>query len=184
MANITEEHLHHMARRHHATMKMLNTVHEKMAVYSKKGLSLLETGFGSWAGGLLEGRTGGAALGPIPLNLGIGIVLAAAGAFASTAHTAAGAADRARRDKTALSDDVRSQIVRDTPDIGEHLTNLGNGFLGSYLAATGYAFGKRWKETGKVLGGGGHPWTAPYENGWPKPGAAPSPNPGAPTVGW
>ena len=168
MTQITAEHLQHMARRHRATIKKLDSIKEKIALYRQKSFGLLETGFGSWAGGLLEGRTGGAALGPIPLNLGIGVVLATVGAFASTAHAAAGAADRARRDKTAISDEVLSQIVAVTPDIGEHLSNLGNGFIGSYLAATGYAFGKRWRETGKVLGGGGHPWTQPYENGWPK----------------
>ena len=59
----------------------------------------------------------------------------------------------------------------------EHFNNLGNGFVGSYLAATGFAFGKRWKETGKILGGGGHPWTHPYENGWPKGGAETPPPP-------
>jgi hypothetical protein len=177
MAQITEEHLHHMARRHHATMQQLGTIHEKMAVYSKKGLSLLETGFGAWAGGMLEGRTGGKGLGPIPYNLGIGLVLAAVGAIVDS-----------RQDVT-ITREVGpdfSRVTAKKSTFGEHLTNLGNGFLGSYLAATGYAFGKRWKETGKILGGGGHPWTQPYENGWPKGGAgAPPPAaPGAPAVGW
>jgi hypothetical protein len=49
----------------------------------------------------------------------------------------------------------------------DDLNHLGNGFVASWLAATGYAFGKRWRESGKFLGGGGHPWTHPYENGWP-----------------
>jgi hypothetical protein len=158
MANITEEHLHHMARRHHATMQKLDTVHQKMAIYTQKGFSLLETGFGAWAGGVLEGRTGGKALGPIPLNLGIGVVLAAVGAIVGN------------KEDVTVTREVGpdfSRVTAKKSTLGDHLTNLGNGFLSSYLAATGYAFGKRWKETGKVLGGGGHPWTHPYENGWP-----------------
>ena len=178
MANITEEHLHHMAKRHHATMKALDTVQEKMAVYSKKGISLLETGFGAWAGGMLEGRTSGKAIGPITLNLGIGVVLATLGAIMSG------------KDDVTITREVGpdfSRVTAKKSTIGDHLTNLGNGFLGSYLAATGYAFGKRWKETGKFIGGGGHPWTQPYENGWPKGAATAAAAPSAPippTSGW
>jgi hypothetical protein len=147
MANITEEHLHHMARRHHATMQKLDTIKASIAGYAQKSFGLMETGFGAWAGGVLEGRTGGMAVGPLPLNLLLGAGFLVAG-FASTNSPA-------------------------LEKYSEHFNNLGNGFVGSYLAATGYAFGKRWKETGKVLGGGGHPWTQPYENGWPKGVAAP-----------
>jgi hypothetical protein len=142
MANITEEHLHHMARRHHATMQKLDGIREKISGYAQKSFGLLETGAGAWAGGMLEGRTGGMSVGPLPVNLLAGAALLVAG-YAN------------------LGGERYS----------EHFNNLGNGFIGSYLAATGYAFGKRWKETGKILGGGGHPWTHPYENGWPKGGA-------------
>lgn len=196
MTQITAEHLQHMAKRHHATMKKLDGIKEKISLYTQKSFGLLETGFGSWTGGLLEGRTGGASLGPVPLNLGIGVVLATVGAIAG-----------ARKEKVTVTEEVTADFRRVTAQrdqIGEHLTNLGNGFIGSYLAATGYAFGKRWKETGKVLGGGGHPWTQPYENGWPKggqstrpttmPPAMPMPNfdrspspsqtPAPPTAGW
>ena len=145
MAQITEEHLHHMARRHHATMQKLDTIKGRLSEYAQKSFGLAETGFGAWAGGVLEGRTGGMAVGPLPLNLLLGAGFLVAG-YATTG----------RMEK-----------------YSEHLNNLGNGLVGSYLAATGYAFGKRWKETGKILGGGGHPWTAPYENGWPKGVAAP-----------
>ena len=142
MANITEEHLHHMARRHHATMQKLDGIREKISGYAQKSFGLLETGAGAWAGGMLEGRTGGLSVGPLPVNLLAGAALLVAG-YAN------------------LGGERYS----------EHFNNLGNGFIGSYLAATGYAFGKRWKETGKILGGGGRPWTHPYENGWPKGGA-------------
>ena len=156
MANITEEHLHHMARRHHATMQKLDGIREKVAGYAQKSFGVLETGAGAWGGGLLEGLTGGKAVGPIPLNL-----LAGAGLL------------------------VMGYANLGGEKYSEHFQNLGNGFVGSYLAATGYAFGKRWQETGKPFGGGGHPYTQPYENGWPKGGAAPAPAaPGAPGVGW
>ena len=155
MANITEEHLHHMARRHHATMQKLDTMRGKIMDYAQKSFGLLETGFGAWAGGVLEGRTGGMAVGPLPLNLLLGAGFLVAG-YANLGNE----------------------------KFSEHFNNIGNGLVGSYLAATGYAFGKRWRETGKILGGGGHPWTQPYENGWPKPGAGPAPAPGGPAVGW
>ena len=183
MANITAEHLQHMARRHHATMQKLDSFRERIATYSQKGFGLLETGFGSWAGGLLEGRSGGAAIGPIPLNLGIGIAMVAAGAIVGGG-----------KEEVTVTREVTANFERVTArrnSLGEHLSNLGNGFVGSYLAATGYAFGKRWRETGKILGGGGHPWTQPYENGWPKgqvtADAATSPPPvppAPPTAGW
>jgi hypothetical protein len=146
MANITEEHLHHMARRHHTTMKKLDGIREKFGGITQRAVSTIEMGAAAWAGGAIEGRTGGAALGPLPINLGVGLILLAAGHLD-------------------LAGDKYS----------EHLNNIGNGFVGSYLAATGYAFGKRWKETGKIMGGGGSPWTQPYENGWPKGEAAPAP---------
>ena len=136
--NITEEHLHHMARRHHATMKKLDGMRAKFAGFTSKFVSTVETSAGAWLGGAIEGRTGGASIGPLPINLGVGALLLVGG------HTNLAGAQ-----------------------YSEHLNQLGNGFIGSYLAATGYAFGKRWKDTGKILGGGGHPWTHPYENAAP-----------------
>ena len=139
MANITEEHLHHMARRHHATMQKLEGIKEKSTRFFTKSFSTLETAAGAWAGGLIEGRWGGAAIGPVPINLLAGAVLLAAG------H------------------------VEWSGEFGKHFNNLGNGLIGSYLAATGYAFGKRWRDTGKPFGGGGHPYSQPYDlpGGWP-----------------
>ena len=148
MANITEEHLHHMARRHHATMKKLDGLREKFGGITQRAVSTIEMGAGAWLGGAIEGRTAGAALGPVPINLGVGALLL-----------------------------VASHLDLAGPVYSDHLNNIGNGFIGSYLAATGYAFGKRWKETGKILGGGGNPWTQPYENGWPKTVAPAAPAP-------
>jgi hypothetical protein len=149
MANITEEHLHHMARRHHATMKKLDGIRERFSGITGRFVSTLEVAAGSWIGGTFEGRTGGMALGPLPINLGVGALL------------------------------LVGSHIKAAGRWSEDLNNLGNGFIGSWAAATGYAFGKRWKETGKMLGGGGHPWSHPYENGW-GPGPAIPPGPPAP----
>jgi hypothetical protein len=136
---ITEEHLHHMARRHHATMQKLDGFRAKFTNFSKKSFSTIETAAGAWAGGLIEGRFGGPSIGPLPVNLLAGAALLVVG------HT---------------------DLAGDT--LSEHFNNLGNGFIGSYLAATGYAFGKRWRDTKQAFGGGGHPYSQPYETGWPQ----------------
>jgi hypothetical protein len=151
MAHITEEHLHHMARRHHATMQKLDDLRGQITGYAQKSFGLLETGAGAWAGGLIEGKYGGAALGPLPYNLLAGVGFLIAG-YAN------------------LGGDTYSK----------HFENLGNGFIASYTSALGYAFGKRWRETGSAFGGGGSPWLHPYENGWPKGGGAPAVPPAAP----
>jgi len=123
--DITEAHLHHMAKRHHATMKQLDGLREKFTGFTKGFVSTLETGAAAWAGGAIEGRTGGAALGPLPVNLGLGALLLAAGHMNLAGE-----------------------------QYSDHLNNIGNGFVGSYVAATGYSFGKQWRESGKLLGGG------------------------------
>lgn len=135
MANITEEHLHHLARRHHATMKKLDGMREKFSGVAGRFVGTVETGVAAWLGGAIEGRTDGGTVLNIPINLGVGAILLA------LAHAGPGL---------------------DLPgaQLSGHLQNLGNGFLGSYVAATGYSFGKRWKDTGKILGG--HSWTHPY----------------------
>lgn len=131
MANITEEHLHHMAKRHHATMKKLDGLREKFSGITERFVGTVETAAGAWLGGTIEGRTEGGTILRVPYNLGVGVVLLAAGHLELAGSQWSG-----------------------------HLNNLGNGFIGSYLAAVGFAFGKRWKETGKLLGG--HSWGHPY----------------------
>lgn len=135
---ITDEHLHHMARRHHATMKKLDGMREKLWNVTNRFVGTAETVVGGWVGGAIEGKTAGGTVIKIPINLGIGAILLAVGHI--------------------------PDLV--SPAVSTHLNNLGNGLVGSYAAASGYAFGKRWRETGKAFGGGGHPWASPYENGW------------------
>jgi hypothetical protein len=140
MANITEEHLHHMAKRHHATMKKLDGLREKFSGITQRFIGTIEVGAGSWLGGAIEGRTSGGTILKVPYNLGLGVLFLAAGHLD-------------------LAGDKWS----------EHLNNLGNGFVGSYVAATGYAWGKKWRETGKMFGH--HSWTQAYggEMGPPPP---------------
>lgn len=133
MANITEEHLLHMAKRHNATMKKLDGLREKFSGMTERFVGTLETATGAWLGGAIEGRTDGGTVLKVPINLGAGALLLVAG-----------------------------HLDLAGPVWSGHLNNIGNGFIGSYLAATGYSFGKRWKETGKIFGGGGHSWTHPY----------------------
>ena len=146
MANITAAHLHHMARRHHAVRQKFEGFREKSKKFAHTLFGVAETGAGAWLGGAIEGRTSGGSIGPLPINLGIGGLLLAAGHL-NLAGT----------------------------EYSKHFENLGNGFIGSYLAATGYAFGKRWKESKHLFGGGaGNTWTHPYETNWPQvPSATP-----------
>jgi hypothetical protein len=121
MANITEEHLHHMARRHHATMRQLDAHKERWGGILGRGINTLEYGFAAWIGGAIEGKTDGGTLPfiKLPWNLAGGLI------FMGLGHWLA--------DKTP----------------GPHLSNLGNGLLGSFVAAEGYAFGQRLKGGGK-----------------------------------
>lgn len=143
--HITEEHLRHMARRHHATMQKLDAIKETVVGTTGRLVDTIETAGFAWIGGATEGRSGGWALGPVPLNLLLGVVAVAA------SHTNRIARGRFKND----------------------LSNAGNGLIGSWAAAVGFAFGKRARETGSLFGGGGHPFTHPYENGWPHAPATP-----------
>jgi hypothetical protein len=150
--HITEEHLHHMARRHHATMQKLDVLVERNLTKKERWAATAETLGGAWLGGAMEGKSAGAALGPVPYNLGAGLVLIGASHFAKVGQR-----------------------------WGEDVHNVGNGLVTSWAAASGYAFGKRWKESGSAFGGGGHPWAHPYENGWSP--SAPIAPPAAPPAG-
>jgi hypothetical protein len=133
--NAAEVHLHHMARRHHATMKKLDGLREKFTAHAGWLIGTVEVGAGAWLGGAIEGKSSGGTLLNIPYNLGIGAVLLTVGHLGLAGG------------------------------LSDHLNHLGNGLVSSFAAASGYAFGKRWKDTGAMFGGGGHPWIHPYEQG-------------------
>ena len=125
-------------------MQQLDDLREKVMGYAKRSYNVLETGAGAFAGGLLEGKLGGKGLGPLPYNLLAGVGFLVASNFV----------------------DGRTNLGGER--VSKHLENLGNGLIASYTSAWGYAFGKRWHDTGQAFGGGGRPWMYPYENGWPK----------------
>ena len=122
--NVTETHLHHMAKRHHSVLKKLEGIKGKLTHMTGRGVSVLEVAAGAWMGGVIEGRTAGKTVLHVPLNLALGL-----------ATTAAGLLDLAG-------------------PYSEHLSNLGEGMVASYTAAAGFAFGQRWRTTGKLFARG------------------------------
>lgn len=125
MANITEEHLHHMAKRHHHISKKFDALRDKFAGMTERAVRTVEVGAGAFLGGVLEGRTDGGTVLHVPMNLGVGIALSAAGYL-----------------------DLAGE------EYSKHLNNFGDGFIGSYVGSKGYAFGQNWRNTGKLFGGG------------------------------
>jgi hypothetical protein len=136
MADIGHEHLHHMAKRLHHTNQKLEAVQGKISDIAGKFLGTVETTAGAWLGGMIEGRTSGDTFMRVPYNLGIGAVLLALGHWPGL---------------------VKSQHLAEGAD------NLAKGFIGSYAAAVGFNFGKRWKENGlkHAFGGGFNPYALP-----------------------
>ena len=120
--NVTEEHLHHMAKKLHHTNSKLAALKDRFSGVTERAVRTVEVGAGAWLGGLVEGRTAGGTVMHVPINLGAGIALSVAGYLDLAGNQWSG-----------------------------HLNNFGDGFIASYVAATGYAFGKRWKETGKLF---------------------------------
>lgn len=155
MATMNEEHVHRLAQREHQALskahQALNKYRELRKRYSGIGrtIATVESAAGSLVGGAIEGRTGGATVMKVPLNLGLGAIMLGAGYFL------------AGRDKP-----------EDEHWLSEHFNNVGNGFVNSYFAALGYAGGKRWKDTGKFWGGSEHlPWSQPFGEFGPPPAA-------------
>lgn len=122
MANIGHEHLHHMAKKHHALRQKFEGLKAKFSGVTEKAVRTVEVGAGAWLGGAIEGRTAGGTVLHVPINLGVGVALSALGYMEVAGSEWSG-----------------------------HLNNFGDGFIGSYVAATGYSFGKRWHDTGKLF---------------------------------
>lgn len=127
--NLNEQHVHHMAKRLHQAHSKLAELRDRFAGATERFVSTLEVGGGAFIGGVIEGRTeGGALFGHVPYNLAGGALLLAAGHLELAGE-----------------------------EWSDHLNNVGNGLLAGYIASKGYAFGKRWHDTGKFLGGGSTP---------------------------
>ena len=116
-------HIKHLADQvvHHK--KKHEQLQGRLESMTERAVQLVEVGAGAWAGGVLEGRTGQGTFLHVPLNLGVGLGLAAASAL-----------------------DLAG-------DWSPHLGNLGDGFIASFASSAGFNFGNRWRQTGKLFGG-------------------------------
>lgn len=122
--NWTDDHIHHMARRTHQATSKLRALQDKFAGITTRFISTLEVSGGAFLGGVVEGRTDGGTVLHVPINLAAGAALLAAGHLELAGE-----------------------------DLSEHLNNVGNGLVAGYVASKGYAFGKRWHDTGKLFPG-------------------------------
>ena len=128
--NVNEHHVHHLAKRLHQAHSKLDELTGKWSERLSGVVSTVEVGTGAFLGGLLEGKTNGAALfDRVPYNL------LAAGALLAGGHLAKG-----------------SKVAGDYSD---DIINVGNGFLAGYIASKGFAVGQDWQARGKLFGGGG-----------------------------
>lgn len=136
MADIGHEHLHHMAKRLHHTNQKLEMIQGKVAEIGGKFLGTMEVAVGAWAGGIIEGYSGGDTFMNVPYNLLGGLLLLGVGHWPGF---------------------VKNDHLR------EGANNLANGFIGSFVSAKGFQFGKRWKELGlkHAFGGGFNPYALP-----------------------
>jgi hypothetical protein len=147
--NLTHHHLHHAYSQAEKHKRKWEAYREKFSAITEGAVRLAEVGAGAWLGGMIEGKTSQATFMHVPINLGVGVALAGAGFL-----DLAGA-------------------------YSEHLANVGDGFIASYAAATGYNFGKNWKETGKLFGAKAAPAPLPAA-----PPPMPAPHPAAAAAGW
>lgn len=133
MTDIGHQHLHHLAKRLHHTNSHLARIQGNIADIAGRALGTIEVGAGAWLGGLMEGYTDGKTLAKVPLNLLTGLALIGA-----------------------------SHAPRIVPNhLRDHLNSLGSGFVSSYVAAVGYAFGSKWKKEGFKFWGR-HTLSQPY----------------------
>jgi hypothetical protein len=133
------EHIQHLVRRGDALRRKLDSVKERLEGATTKLVRTVEVGAAAIAGGMIQGKAGpdGATVMKVPVDLGAGLLLNVAGYF-----NAAG-------------------------QHSDHLNNLGDGFLASYLSSLGFGIGNTWRTTGKLFGAkstpqlpGGPPATA------------------------
>jgi len=152
MAEIHQEHLHHLAKRNHKLMEALHQAKAKGAKIGKILFGTLEVGLGAYVGGVIHGRTMkhvdpvtgetvGATVGPIPMELAAGAAVLALGHF-----------------------DILGEEW--TP----HVDRFGTGLVAAFATNKGYAFGERWKFGG--LRAALTPWKHAAAPGLPAPAPA------------
>jgi hypothetical protein len=129
---LTQEHVHHLARRNDTLSQKIEKLKGRAASVTKHGVHLLEVTAGAALGGVVQGMSkdpNGAHILKVPADLGIGIALNVAGLL-----------------------DLAGE------EYSPHLANVGTGFLAAYFSDLGFAIGKRKKDTGsffpKHLGAG------------------------------
>ena len=125
---------HAIAHRAHSLHRRLEKMREKLSGTTAKAVRTLEVSAAALAGGVIQGKAGpeGAHLFHVPVDLGLGLALNVLGYF-----DAAG------------------------DEYSDHLNNLGDGFLASYLSNVGFGWGNTWRTTGKLFGPKAAPMLAP-----------------------
>lgn len=125
--NLGIPHFRHMAQRIIDTKKRFaeykNRVGVKTAV--TKVARTVEVGVGALAGGVMQGRAGehGLTLFHVPAEILGGLALNVAGHF---------------------------KVAGDASD---HMINVGDGLIASYVNHLGFGIGRSWRDTGKLFGG-------------------------------
>jgi len=134
-------HVHHLAHRAHSLHRRLEALRDKLSGTTARAVRTLEVSAAALAGGVIQGKAGpeGAHLFHVPVDLGLGLALNVLGYFDAAGE-----------------------------EYSEHLNNLGDGFLASYLSNVGFGWGNTWRTTGKLFG--------------PKAAPMPLPPPGAPPM--
>lgn len=131
---MAQTHVHHLAHRAHSLHRRLEALREKLSGTTARAVRTLEVSAAALAGGVIQGKAGpeGAHLFHVPIDLGLGLALNVLGYF-----DAAG------------------------DEYSEHLNNLGDGFLASYLSNVGFGWGNSWRTTGKLFGAKAAPAALP-----------------------
>lgn len=123
LAIMYNEHVAHLAKRHHTVSQKLEKLRGKVGSLAEKGIRTIEIAAGAVIGGVIQGRAGGTAhLLGIPVDLVAGVGLHLAGYL---------------------------DLAGD--DWSDHLNNVGDGFLGAFFSDVGHGVGKRWKASGSLV---------------------------------
>lgn len=124
MTDFTHEHAQHLIKRTKSFKARLDAMKDRLTGATAKAIRTGEICAGAFAGGMLQGHAGpdGMTVAHIPVDLAAGLALNVLGIF--------GAAG----------------------DHSDHLSNVGDGFLGAYLSSVGFAAGKKWQERGSLFG--------------------------------
>jgi len=124
--SVTEQHLHHIARRHDSLSKRYESLKAKGAKLTSRIVRSGEVLLGAGVAGVLQGMSkspNGPRIAHVPADLAIGLGLEAVAAF-----------------------DLFGE------EWSHHAGNFGTGFLAAYFTEAGFAVGKRKRDTGRFFG--------------------------------